>query len=117
MAINYGDYEQAIYRRVCRHCIDLGQDGKCTLPFDLKCGVQLYLPEIVAIVTTIHSENLDDYISGLRQRVCMNCKNQKPDGNCKLRDDADCGLNRYFELIVEAIEEVEELKKKEKKGN
>ena len=37
----------------------------------------------------------------------MNCKNQSPDGTCKLRNAADCGLDRYFELIIEAIEEVD----------
>lgn len=100
-------YRRAIRKRVCAHCIDLGEDGRCTLSGDRQCGVELYLDKIVDVVHAVHSQNLQDYVRVLRERVCADCKNQNPNGTCRLRAEADCGLNRYFALVVEAIEEAD----------
>jgi hypothetical protein len=100
-------YQEAIRKKVCAHCVDLGEDGKCTLTRDQKCGVELYLDQIVPVVQSVRSDKLEDYVTVLRERVCSQCKNQNKDGKCQLRSNADCGLDRFFELIVEAIEEVD----------
>lgn len=100
-------YRRAIYERVCRHCIDFGIDGKCTLPPYLKCGVELYLEKIVRAVHSVKSTKIDDYTKALRDYVCVHCRNVSADGRCRLRETLDCGLDRYFELVVEAIEEVD----------
>lgn len=105
MFIDCERYRQAIDEKVCRHCIDLGEDGRCTLTGDQQCGVQIHLEKIVEAVHAVQSRNLEDYVKVLREKVCASCKNQNPDGTCRLRSEADCGLDRYFALIVEAIEE------------
>ena len=46
-----------------------------------------------------------DYILKLREKVCAYCMNQDH-GQCVVRDMAECTLNCYFELVVEAMEEV-----------
>lgn len=107
MFIDCERYRQAIYEKVCRHCIDLGEDGRCTLTEDRQCGAQIHLEKIVEAVHAVHSRNLEDYVKVLREKVCASCKNQNPDGTCRLRSEADCGLDRYFALIVEAIEETD----------
>jgi hypothetical protein len=99
-------YRKAVYGKVCSHCIDLGESGKCTLEGDLKCGVELYLEKIIDVVKSVKSDKLDDYVKALREQVCSHCKDQSPDGTCQLREDVDCGLDRYFVLVVEAVEEV-----------
>jgi hypothetical protein len=42
----------------------------------------------------------------LRKNVCSECRHQSSDGTCSLRRSLDCGLDRYFPLVIEAIEEV-----------
>ena len=106
--MTYKRYLRAVRNKVCAHCVDLAEEGKCTLTGFNKCGVELYLPEIVTVVHSVESDKLGDYIQLLRKKVCSNCKNQNADGTCKLRTEADCGLDRYFALIIEAIEEVDQ---------
>lgn len=103
-----GRYRDAVYRRICLHCIDLGKGGRCNLNPEQKCAVELYLPEIVKAVQSVKSPRMEDYLAVLRERICSKCKNQAPNGTCGLRNAADCGLDRYFELMVEAVEEVDQ---------
>lgn len=105
--MDYERYRTAIRRKVCQHCIDLGADGKCTLTNERQCGVEIYLDKIVDVVHSVHSQNLQDYVDLLRKKVCANCKNQRPDGTCQIRNEIECGLDRYFALVVEAIEEAD----------
>ena len=105
--LNYEIYRNAIRKKVCQHCIDLSEEGECTLSGDEQCGLELYLTDIVDVVHSVKSDKLEDYVRALREQVCAFCKNQNPDGTCRLRMEADCGLNRYFGLVVEAIEEVD----------
>ena len=106
--MDYERYCEAIRKRVCQHCVDLGEEGRCTLTGDQKCGVELYLEKIIYVVHSTQSSYLSDYVNALRKHICAFCKNQNPDGTCKLRSEVDCGLDRYFALVVEAIEEVDE---------
>jgi len=110
--MDYKPYRQAIFQRVCQHCVELGSNGKCTLPEELKCGVERYLPEIIKTIQAVKSSKIQDYVVRLRERICANCSNQKGDGSCQLRASAECGLDRYFEIIVEAVEEVDGRKSK-----
>ena len=105
--MDYGRYHRAIRKKVCEQCIDLTENGRCTLTGDDRCGVELYLEKMVDAVHSVYSLNLQDYVKALRERVCAFCKNQNPDGTCQLRSEADCGLDRYFAMIVEAVEEVD----------
>jgi hypothetical protein len=107
LSLNNESYRQAVRWKVCAHCIDLGEDGRCTLTGDRQCGVELYLDKIVEVVHSIESTRIQDYVNALRERVCAQCKNQNPDGTCRVRRDLDCGLDRYFALVVEAIEEAD----------
>src|SRR3989338_1788285 len=106
--MNEEPYRRAIQKKVCEHCIDLAENGHCVLTGERQCGVELYLDKIVSIVHSVKSQNLQDYVRVLREQVCASCKNQNPDGSCRLRGEADCGLDRYFALVVEAIEEVDQ---------
>ena len=81
--------------------------GYCTLTADHECGILHHLEAIVDVVHSTHSVKLEDYIKILRERVCSHCGNQSKDGSCKLRTNVDCELDRFFEIVVEAIEEVD----------
>jgi len=100
------EYWEAVQRRVCVKCIDSDGHGNCLLSGEDECGLILHFPKIVETVLSVKSDSLDPYIEALRHNVCSQCKHQSPDGTCRFRSRADCGLDRYFPMVVEAIEEV-----------
>ncbi|PIQ87019.1 MAG: hypothetical protein COV74_02420 [Candidatus Omnitrophica bacterium CG11_big_fil_rev_8_21_14_0_20_45_26] len=111
MPDDYKRYRDAVRKKVCEHCIDYDhENAHCTLTGDKHCGVELYLENIVKVVQSVKAKELAEYVKLLRETVCHDCKNQEPDGSCQLRSESECGLDRYFELIVEAIEEVDKSK-------
>lgn len=107
--MDYEKYKQAVQKKVCGHCLDSNEQGRCTLTSEHECGIMLYFNEIVDVVRSTKSDQMSDYIRILRARVCSHCKNEDPHGLCQFRINTDCGLDRFFELVVEAIEEVDAL--------
>ena len=97
--MDYEKYRQAIRKKVCEHCVDWGQNGRCVLASDHPCGIEIYLEKIVDVVHAVHSGNVKDYVDVLRKKVCIDCRNEKADHTCELRTAADCGLDRFFELV------------------
>ena len=102
---NIERYWQAVRHKVCAHCIDSDGYGNCRLSGEAECGLKFHFPRIVETVLSVRSDKLGPYLEALRSNVCANCKHQSPDGTCTFRGNLDCGLDRYFPLIVEAIEE------------
>jgi len=100
-------YFQAIQQRVCSRCIDTDEKGNCMLHYDEMCAVEEFLPEIVQAIQQVKSDKVEDYVVKLRDIVCTQCKHQEEDGTCVVRNNLDCGLDRYFPLIIEAIEEID----------
>lgn len=100
-------YWEAVREKVCANCIDSDGFGNCRLSGIQECGIKMHFPRIVDAVLSVKSERIDTYVEVLRRIVCTECRNQSADGRCSLRDHIDCGLDRYFPLVVEAIEEVQ----------
>ncbi|MFQ5750663.1 MAG: hypothetical protein ACE5HI_01590 [bacterium] len=110
------EYLEAIRRRVCSVCIDgIFEDGhqfvRCGLPSDRTCPIELYLPQVIEVVKSVDSPNMEDYLTILRDKVCASCE-QTEEGTCDLRLKADCALDRYFMLVAGAIEAVQERRAK-----
>jgi nucleotide-binding universal stress UspA family protein len=99
-------YLQEIRDRVCRKCIDRTSSGICVTSTYDSCAVNRFLPEIIDIVLNTSGDEMEPYVAKLRERVCANCGHQSTDGHCDMRDDVECALDRYFPLVVEAIQEV-----------
>ncbi len=99
-------YLQEIRQRVCAKCIDRTPTGLCVTSTYDSCAINKYLPEIIDIVLTTGGDDLDAYVARLREKVCAVCQHQSPDGRCDVRDDVECALDRYFPIVVEAIQEV-----------
>jgi len=96
----------SISERVFARCLDeKGGAGSVRLTDKAQCTLKCFLPDCVNIVKTIQSDRLDPYIDALHRNVCVKCEFAKPDGSCEQRDRADCCLDRYFPLVVEAISE------------
>jgi hypothetical protein len=104
--MTYDQYWQEISERICKKCIDGDGTGGCRLAPDASCQIQVFLPEIVQTVANVHSDSLDPYVSALRRHVCILCDWERPDTTCARRNQLECALDRYFPLVVEAIETV-----------
>jgi hypothetical protein len=100
------DYWEAVQRKVCQKCIDGDGHGNCRLGTVDECALKVYLPQIVEVVLAARSPDIEPYVQELRQKVCGECRHQGSDGNCLLRNAVDCALDRYFPLVVDAIEEL-----------
>lgn len=110
------DYWDAVRAVVCTKCIDGDGHGNCRLTGSYACGLSAHFPRIVETVLSVKSDTMDPYIDALRKNVCANCMHQSPDGTCLFRSNVDCGLDRYFPLIVVAIEELHQRKPLDIKG-
>lgn len=99
-------YEAAIRRHVCEKCIDFGQDASCHSKDPEGCAVFRYLPELLRVALELRERNIEPYVKAVRRQICSQCKNAKGSDHCELRDNIDCGLNRYLPLVLNAVEEV-----------
>lgn len=99
-------YWEAVQYRVCAKCVDSDGHSNCRLSGEEECGIKLHFPKIVETILSVQSEKLDAYVEALRNNVCATCKHQSPDGTCMVRRHLDCGLDRYFPMIVEVVEDV-----------
>lgn len=98
------EYRGSLGERVFARCLDEKDGaGNVRLSDEAQCTIKRFLPDIVHIVKTIESDKLDPYIDALHQKVCVKCESSKPDGSCEERERADCCLDRYFPLVVEAL--------------
>ena len=98
--------EDLLRRRICNVCVDRNAEGGCGLSNPAECGLFNRFTKIVAAVSRVQSEKLEDYVAAIREDVCDGCGNQKLDGYCRVREEVRCVLDRYLLLIVGALEEV-----------
>ena len=95
--------------KICNVCIYQTADGGCGLRKDLDCPILTRVDPIIEIVKQIDDDRIDPYVEKLRETICADCKMQDTEGNCGMRDHADCALDDYFPMIVEIVEEELEL--------
>jgi len=67
----------------------------------------MHLPRILEVVTHVRSDAMEDYVRELRLITCAACAYQTVEGACMTREDIACQLDRYFPLVVTAIESVD----------
>jgi hypothetical protein len=95
------EYLDEIRRRVCRHCPERPPGGPPCLPLGKECGVELHLPALIRAIREVHSGLLEPYVENNRARICTECLLHHG-SRCP------CPMDFLSELIVEAVEEVEE---------
>lgn len=98
---------QAILASICTKCIDGDRAGGCRLSADRTCAAREFRLEIPAVIESVKSDLFEPYIDALRTGVCSVCRWQNEQKYCQLRDNLDCGLDRYFPILVEGIEQVQ----------
>jgi hypothetical protein len=101
------EYMQAIRQRVCAVCLDSRDDNTCSLTGRI-CAVEAHLPRLVAALSSVQSTRMDEYAAAIRAQVCSSCEHEDASGRCELRDAAECALQSYLSLVLDAVEEVNE---------
>lgn len=99
-------YWDVLKARICAKCVDGDARGGCRLPHERFCTIQANLPAVVEVVNAVYSPSIEPYVEKLRTTVCKICA-LAPGGDCRIREDLECPLDRYFPLVVEVIEQVQ----------
>ena len=105
------EYLSALEQRICAKCIDGDGSGGCRIAPEHECAIRAHFPQIIESVNAVFSPSVEPYVEQLRRRVCAVCTSQTSAGTCRLREETECALDRYFPLIVQVIEETQ-LKKR-----
>lgn len=103
---------EAIRKYVCERCVDYGQDNICHSHDPEGCGIFRNLPDLLVIARELHDLKLEAYAKAVRERICFKCKNSQTAGEkCEIREHAECGLDNYLPLVIEALETIDPGKK------
>ena len=95
------DYRTAIREHVCSRCPERPQGGPPCLPLGKRCGVEMHLEKLVAVVHANAAARIDPYIDALHLTICTDCPNS-PTSQCP------CPIEYLITLAVEAIESVDD---------
>ncbi len=100
-------YWKALQEKICTKCVDGDGAGGCRIAQDHTCALKRYLPQILDAVGSTYGNSMEPYTEQLRAKVCSACVHSSNGGQCMLRDDVDCALDRYYPMIVSVIEETQ----------
>jgi hypothetical protein len=99
-----GRLDAVLRRRVCSICEQRNADGSCDVDLRGDCVLTQSLPRIAECISRVRSENIEDYITAIRERICGECVDQHLDGSCERRKTHRCALDRHMVPIVWAVE-------------
>ena len=69
------EYWGAIKEKVCKHCIDETDGAGNLLERENEdCALRRFFPEIVKMVKSIKSDDIDDYVLALRVLICSHAR-------------------------------------------
>jgi len=100
-------YWEVIQSRVCEKCLDGDGKGGCVIAHSTECALKKYFPQIIEVINSTYSSSMQPYVEQLRSKICGICVHQSEAGRCSVRNEVECALDRYFPLVVQAIEEAQ----------
>lgn len=101
------EYWDAVRGEVCVRCPDGDGEGNCRLPAQRTCRLKAYFPEVLHVVHSVYSHSIAPYEDLLHLSVCSSCPATGPNGVCPPHEVERCLLNRYFPVVIQAIEETQ----------
>lgn len=111
----YRAYWRALQHRVCAVCLERRHDGTCGIPKQRVCGLMRHLPLLVDVVHNVDSGRMDDYLDAVEREVCSRCPDDHPLTGCAYRDEASCALYTYLPRVLDAIDAVDEERRRRRK--
>ena len=110
------EYWRALQSCVCSVCLDRRDDGGCALPGGRVCGLNRHLPLLIDVVHSVDSMRMDDYLGAVERGICTRCPEQDAAGRCDYRDKALCALYTYLPLVLDAVDMVDEDRRRREKA-
>ena len=102
---NLVELEAIVRNRICRVCTERTASGACGLEQPSTCALFHLFPQVARAIQSVSSDDIQDYITAIRQNVCPACSQMAADGSCETRQKVECALDAYLLLVVDAIEE------------
>ena len=111
------EYKYAMRDAICSVCVSFNANrqnpSRCVNEDSGQCSLFANLGEVVDVVSKVDSGSIVPYLEELRRKVCAKCEHQDAHGVCNIRDNRGpvpiwCSLDTYFNLVVGAIESVQE---------
>jgi hypothetical protein len=100
-------FSKAIHSRVCHNCDKLGEDQSCGLVESI-CPIETNIRDILQIAGYVQGDRGQPYIRELRSTACAACEQWADPSRCPADAAARCAVNRYLDLVFEAIDDVQE---------
>jgi hypothetical protein len=94
------DYLREIRARVCSRCTERLPGGPPCAAAGIACGLEHYLPRLVAAVHRVESDRLEPYVESIHRHVCQGC-------SFYASIDCPCPMNRLLAPIVQAVKTVD----------
>ena len=95
------EYLDEIRLEVCSRCIERPPDGPPCAPLGKECGIEMHLPELIAVIREVKSPLIAPYLENTRQKICAHC-------DCLHSSVCPCSMDYLAVLLVDAVERVDE---------
>lgn len=108
--------KRSVRAAVCPRCTQREPAGEWPhleqpRPCEPTCTIFQNLPRLRLIVHRIHSDSMAPYEEAMREMICQSCHNNATAGDyCAPRTTRDCPLSRYADLVVDALERIEQVR-------
>ncbi len=99
------ELEAIVRNRICKVCTERTADGQCGLEQPSSCALFRLFPQVAQAIQSVDSDDIQQYITAIRQNVCSVCADRAADDSCETRQQVQCALDAYLLLVVDAIEE------------
>jgi hypothetical protein len=100
-------FSRAIHSRVCHNCDELREDKVCGLAGG-TCPIETNIRDILQIAGYVQGDRGQAYMRELRSTACAACERWADPSRCPADAAARCAVNRYLELVFDAIDDVAE---------
>lgn len=105
MGRSLAELEALVRSRICKVCTERTVEGDCGLEEPARCALFHLFPQVAQAIDSVRSDDINDYVTAIRGKVCSICEDQAADGSCAARQQVRCALDAYLLLVVDAIEE------------
>src|ERR1035441_9990274 len=92
---SFEEIEAIVRNRICRVCTERTTEGQCGLERPSNCALFLLFPQVAQSIQSVKSDDIHQYIEAIRLNVCSVCQEQARDGSCEVRQQVQCGAQRY----------------------
>ncbi len=101
-------YINAIRENICSICADSSETGDCLLSNDEFCAIEVHLNKIIEIVLNNPVAEESDLFNLLKDEICKNCAPKNSKGQCVVKADSNCTLDKYFAVIIRTIRKLQQ---------